>query len=163
MALLVAHDHVQEDFLRGRLDRRLLGETGCPEQQSSQNASHGYDYDAGTSLRAGFSCTFAYDAANELRLFRLIGMAIIAEHFVEPDGGLAIDIWLGPGIPGQIRLRLALHQAPVDHGDAMDAADRKTSVKEAAVAAGHVLGADQRAAKALELHDPNFEGRGRFI
>src|ERR1044071_2173134 len=92
-------------------------------------------------------------APDELHLFGHVRRPVVAEDLVEPDGRLAVGVGAPPGVPGQVGLRPALHEAPVDHPDVVRLADRQPAEEEAAVAARHVLGADHRAVVALEPVD----------
>src|ERR1051326_4174899 len=96
-------------------------------------------------------------AADEFNFFDHVGCAIVAEDLVEPHCRLAIDIRMLPRVPRQVRLRLSLHESPVDHADVVYLADRHRAEKETAVASRHVLRADQRTVVTREPVDPLFK------
>src|SRR5215213_4275306 len=125
---------------------------------------------AGITLFIGSSRTGGLAADGDRRefldergLLRVVRRAVVPEDLVEPDGWLAIDVGVAPRIPRQVRLRLALHQAPVDGADAVLLEDRQRAGERAPVAARHVLGADERPLVALQLPDPRLELRRRVV
>src|SRR5215203_3250737 len=96
-------------------------------------------------------------------LLRVVRRAVVPEDLVEPHGWFAIDVGVAPRIPRQVRLRLALHQAPVDGANAVLLEDGQRAAERAAVAARHVLRADDRPLVALQLPDPRLELRWRVV
>lgn len=94
---------------------------------------------------AGRGFRLACYALDELHLLRNVRRAVCAKDLVKPDGRLAVCVRPLPGVPGQVCLCLALHQTPVNHPDIVRFADHQCPYEEAAVAARHVFGADERA------------------
>lgn len=72
-----------------------------------------------------------------------IGLAVAVQNLVKPDRRLLQHVWLLPGIPGQVRLRLADHEAPVDGAYMAAFGDRQNRVKGAAGPSLPLLGSFQ--------------------
>ena len=79
-----------------------------------------------------------------------IRCAVAVEDFVKPFLRLG-GVLPAPRIPRVVRLRLAGDEAPVVSGDVLLFEIAEHRVEAAAVGAGHVFGAEDRAAVALEL------------
>jgi hypothetical protein len=94
---------------------------------------------------------------DEVDLVLTVGGVVLAEDFVEPDGGLGEGVGARPGVPRVVGLGLAGDESPVDGRDVVLLGDRQVVVEGAAGAAGHVLGAEDGAAERLELLDARFE------
>ena len=112
--------------------------------------------EGGPNLSAG-------DLADEVYFLLLIRFAVAVEDFVEPFGGLAVGIRMLPGIPGQEGLRFAGDQAPVDGGDFVFFRDGQDSFEGAALRAGHIFGAKDRAVVAFQPLDALLEFGGRAV
>src|SRR6266849_2630551 len=82
---------------------------------------------------------------------------------MEPDRWFAVGVGMLPGVPRQVGLRFTRHETPVDSGDVIAFGDRKRALEGAAVAAGHVLGAEDGAAVLLEREHPLFEFGGWVV
>src|SRR6185437_6278532 len=80
---------------------------------------------ASSTCGPGFS--LARHASNELNLLDHVRRTVVAKNFVKPDRRFAIGVRVLPRIPRQIRLRLALREAPVDHPHVMNLSNRQTA------------------------------------
>ncbi len=109
------------------------------------------------------ACGRRGQAPDQRRLRRVVRRAVVAEHLVEPHGRLAVDVRAAPRVPRQVRLRLALDQAPVDRADVVLLQDRERTLERAAVAARHVLRADERPLVDLQLPDARLELGRRVV
>src|SRR6266536_4927252 len=86
--------------------------------------------------------------------FRLsIRRSVGPEHVVEPDGRLVQHIGMLPRLPGQVRLRPAGDEPPVDHADPLPLRDRQYRLERASHRARHVLRANHRSVVPLEPRD----------
>src|SRR5215510_810428 len=70
-----------------------------------------------SSLFCSGSFSLACHALDVFGLFRNVGSAVGAKHFVKPDSRFTVDIRTLPGIPRQMCLCFSLDQSPVDGGD----------------------------------------------
>lgn len=93
------------------------------------------------------------DFADEGDFLFAVGLTVVAEDFVEPEFGFGLDVRLLPGIPGVPGLGFAGDQAPIDGGDLVLLGDRQDALEGAALGAGHVFRAENRAMISLQLAD----------
>src|ERR1700760_3497430 len=103
------------------------------------------------------------EAADEVGFGLTVGRAVGAEDVVEPDGGLHEDVGALPGVPGKVRLGLAVDEAPVDGGDVIALRDGQHGVEGGTGAASHVFGAENGTVVGLELLDTGFEAFGPVV
>ena len=80
----------------------------------------------------------------------VVGRPVGAEDVVEPDGRFGLVLLL-PGIPWVNGLGLARHEPPVVGADVFLPEVAENGIKPAAVGAGHVLGAENRALIAPQI------------
>lgn len=144
---------------------------GIPVQDVKPQAGLGFaagDYHLDSHLgllrswtgQAGFSFLItSNDFAYKSPFFWIVEGAIGAEYLVEPLFGLVVRIRLLPGVPRQIRLRLARDQTPVDCCYFVFLCDREDALKGAAPGARHVFRAQNGAVIFLQPADPLFELR----
>src|SRR5512146_144283 len=91
--------------------------------------------------------------AQDLDLALSIRRAVGMQDVMEPDRRLGKDVWTLPGVPREVRLGLAVDEAPVDHAHVHSLADRQNTVKGGARAPRHVLRTENRSSIGLELPD----------
>ncbi len=94
---------------------------------------------------------------DQVHFMLAIRFAIGIKDVVEPNRWLHKHIRPLPGIPRQIRLRLAIHQPPVDDANVILQRDRQIGVEQTVGASCHVLGAENWPVIGFELHDVLLE------
>ena len=70
---------------------------------------------------------------------------------------------MSPGIPGEICLRLARDESPIDRSDPLLFCDRQDRVKRAAGRTSHIFGADHGSVVLLQPGDFTLEVFGSGI
>src|SRR5258708_31143595 len=86
----------------------------------------------------------AGEAADQVRFGLAVGRAVGTQDFVKPYRRLAENVRMLPGFPGQIGLRFAGDESPVDGADALLLGDGENRVEGAAGGTRHEFRADDR-------------------
>src|SRR5260370_14933909 len=74
------------------------------------------------------------------------------QHLVKPHWGLAENVGMLPRFPGEIGLRLASDESPIDAADPLFLGNRQDRVKRAAHRTGHEFRADDGAVALLQAN-----------